>query len=116
MSRVLVVDAQNQPLMPCASARARQRLRQGRAVVARRYPFTIRLTARVGGEVQPVTLKIDPGSRTTGLALVGHFARGAVVLWAAELEHRAPQVRAALTRRRACCTSAPPGGAAARRA
>jgi hypothetical protein len=36
----------------------------------RRYPFTIRIKDRVGGEVQPIRIKIDPGSKVTGIALV----------------------------------------------
>jgi hypothetical protein len=30
------------------------------------YPFTIRLKERVGGEVQPVRVKLDPGAKVTG--------------------------------------------------
>jgi 5-methylcytosine-specific restriction endonuclease McrA len=70
--------------MPCHPARARELLKQERAVVARRAPFTIRLKDRVGGEVQPVRLKIDPGSRTTGIGLL----REAEVLHLAELHHK----------------------------
>src|SRR5258708_6812287 len=88
MQRELVVDAAGEALMPCHPARARQLLREGKAAVWRRYPFTIRLKARVGGETQPVDLKIDPGSQTTGLALAAQFKRGWVLLWAGELKHR----------------------------
>jgi 5-methylcytosine-specific restriction endonuclease McrA len=45
-------------------------------------------------------LKIDPGSRTTGLTLV-HDASGQVV-WAGELTHRGQQVKKALDHRRVC--------------
>jgi 5-methylcytosine-specific restriction endonuclease McrA len=48
----------------------------------------------------PLRLKVDPGSRTTGLALVND-ASGQVV-WAAELTHRGQQVKDRLTQRRAC--------------
>jgi hypothetical protein len=51
------------------------------------------------GAVQPVALKVDPGSKTTGIVLVGDFpAQGRVVLWAANLHYRGH--RAALTGRR----------------
>jgi hypothetical protein len=40
MQRVLVVDKNKQPLMPCHPARARKLLKNGRAWVFRRYPFT----------------------------------------------------------------------------
>jgi hypothetical protein len=88
--------------MPCTPARARKLLRAGRAAVYRRAPFTIILTDREAGAVQPVALKLDPGSKTTGIALVGEFPQqGRVVLWAANLHHRGQRVRAALTDRRA---------------
>jgi len=45
-------------------------------------------------------MKIDPGSKTTGLAVVND-ATGQV-LWAAELAHRGQQVKARLDQRRAC--------------
>jgi 5-methylcytosine-specific restriction endonuclease McrA len=48
----------------------------------------------------PVRLKIDPGSKTTGLAAVND-ATGQVV-WAAELSHRGQQVKERLDQRRAC--------------
>ena len=71
MQHVFVVDAARRPLMPCRPARARQLLTQHQAAVLRRYPFTIILTtARLEVVVEPLRLKIDPGSHTTGLALV----------------------------------------------
>ena len=74
--------------MPCHPARARKLLKQGRAVVARRAPFTIRLKDRVGGTVQPVRLKIDPGSRTTGMSLLRECKDDAEVLHLADLHHK----------------------------
>jgi hypothetical protein len=62
--------------MPCHPARARKLLKNGKAEVIRRYPFTIIMKHRVGGDLQPIEIKFDPGSRTTGIALVGHFDRG----------------------------------------
>src|SRR5260370_41926771 len=57
--------------MPCTPKKARLLLSRGRAVVHRRHPFVIRLKGRVVKEstLQPLALKIDPGSRTTGIAL-----------------------------------------------
>ncbi len=100
MQRVLVLDKNKQPLMPCHPARARELLRKGRAAVYRRYPFTLILKEREGGEVQPVAFKIDPGSKQTGIALVGDFKRGHRVIWAAVLEHRGKQIKSALEDRR----------------
>ena len=67
---VFVLDKRKNPLMPCSEKRARLLLARGRAVVVRAYPFTIRLKDRLGGDVQPVRVKIDPGSKTTGIAVV----------------------------------------------
>ena len=58
---VLVLSKNKRPLMPCSEKRARLLLERGRAVVHRRYPFTIRLKDRVDGETQPLRLGIDPG-------------------------------------------------------
>jgi 5-methylcytosine-specific restriction endonuclease McrA len=47
----------------------------------------------------PLRLKIDPGSKTTGLAIV--HDRSDAVVWAAELSHHGQQVRDRLLARRA---------------
>ena len=100
MSHVFVVDANRNPLTPVHPGRARLLLRQQQAAVFRRYPFTIILkTMPESLEVHPLRLKIDPGSQTTGLALVND-ATGAVV-FAAELHHRGKAIKHALDQRRA---------------
>jgi 5-methylcytosine-specific restriction endonuclease McrA len=101
MQRVFVIDKNKQPLMPCHPARARELLRKGKAAVFRRYPFTLILRDREGGDVQPVAFKVDPGSKQTGIALVGDFKRGKRLIWAAVLEHRGKQIKSALGDRRA---------------
>jgi 5-methylcytosine-specific restriction endonuclease McrA len=107
---VFVLDKQKRPLMPCTEKRARLLLERGRAVVVRLAPFTIRLKDRIGGATQPLRLKLDPGSRTTGLALVresetGDAETGALErlehgLWFGELAHRGQAIREALEQRR----------------
>ena len=109
--RSFVLGKSGEALMPCHPARARQLLRDGRAVVHRRLPFVIRLKDRKDGVVQPVRVKLDPGSRTTGIALVreaetvdtqtGECRRSVQVLWLAELEHRGGAIRDSLAARRA---------------
>jgi 5-methylcytosine-specific restriction endonuclease McrA len=99
MQRVLVLDKNKAPLMPCHPARARQMLQEGKAAVFRKFPFTIILKEREGGDTQPITVKIDPGSKTTGIAIVADFKRGKRVIWAAELTHRGQQIRDALLSR-----------------
>ena len=100
MSRVLVLDKSNKPLMPCHPARARELLTAGKAAVYRQYPFTIVLKEREGGETQPIQIKVDPGSKTTGIALVGDFKRGKRVLWGANLAHRGLAIKLKLEARR----------------
>jgi len=86
--------------MPCHPARARTLLRKGRARVLRKYPFTIILLDREGGYTQATQIKIDPGSKRSGIAIVGDFKRGLRCIWAAELTHRGHQIRDNLLRRR----------------
>jgi 5-methylcytosine-specific restriction endonuclease McrA len=103
---VLVLDKAKKPLMPCSERRARLLLERGRAVVHLRYPFAIRLkdVSRNNVELQPIRLKIDPGSKFTGLALVRENVKDntdQTVLWLGELQHRGSLIRDALTSRRA---------------
>lgn len=97
---VLVVDAEKKPLTPCHPAVARKLLATGKAAVLRRYPFTIVLERGVGlPVVRPLRLKIDPGSRVTGLAVVDD--EPGTVVFAVEMEHRGQRIRAGLQDRRA---------------
>ncbi|RCV89342.1 HNH endonuclease [Vreelandella rituensis] len=87
--------------MPCTEKRARLLLDRGRAVVHKRYPFTIRLKDRTDGELQSLRLSIDPGSRETGLAITREVGNKRHVLSLFELVHRGFQIREALEQRRA---------------
>jgi 5-methylcytosine-specific restriction endonuclease McrA len=100
MQRVFVLDKNKKPLMPCNPARARQLLKLGKAAVYCRYPFTIILKDREGGDRQPIQVKIDPGSKVTGIAVVVEFKRGLCCVWAGELNHRGQQIRDGLLSRR----------------
>ncbi len=101
MNAVFVLSNTKKPLMPTRPARARKLLTAGRAAVYRLHPFTIILYDRADGDVQDVEVKVDPGSKTTGIALVGHFEQqGAVVLWAANVNHRGQAMKNNLESRR----------------
>jgi 5-methylcytosine-specific restriction endonuclease McrA len=95
---VFVLDKQKKPLMPCTPKRARLLLARGRAVVHRVKPFVIRLRDRRQEEsvLQEGRLKLDPGSKTTGLTLVRveQTPAGEVhhALLLAEVQHRGQQV------------------------
>lgn len=103
VQRVLVLNADKQPLMPCHPARARALLRQHKAAVYRSAPFTLILKGQNDEAItQGVELKLDPGSKTTGIALVASFAkRGATVIWASNLQHRGHTIKSSLDSRRA---------------
>ncbi|MCL2578794.1 MAG: RNA-guided endonuclease IscB [Oscillospiraceae bacterium] len=83
---VFIIDANKQPLAPCHPARARKLLKAGRAAVWRTYPFTIILkeVKEPVLELLETRLKIDYGSRHTGLAIL----QGNKVVWMAQLDHR----------------------------
>ncbi|CAN7444750.1 RNA-guided endonuclease IscB [Paraburkholderia hospita] len=101
---VFVLDRRGKPLMPCNEKRARLLLARGRARVHRVMPFVIRLVDRQIGvcSFQPLRLKLDPGSRVTGMALVRETDDAIAVLNLFELVHRGRQIGEALTARRAC--------------
>ena len=92
------------PLMPCHPARARKLLRNGRAVPHHvRGIFGIRLLDRTRAEcqVQDAALRIDPGSKNTGIAVTTDNKDGQRnVLAAVEIKHRAQTLRATMTQRR----------------
>jgi 5-methylcytosine-specific restriction endonuclease McrA len=100
MRSVFVIDANKRPLDPVHPGTARWLLTTHQAAVWRREPFTI-ILKRVVPDAHPTPLrvKIDPGSKTTGLAVVND-ATGQVV-WAAELTHRGQRVHEALVVRAA---------------
>ena len=66
--KVYVLSKTEKLLMPTTPARARKMLRDGKATVAQRTPFTIRLTVQTKEYTQPVTLGIDAGSKTIGVS------------------------------------------------
>ena len=100
MSFVFLVDTHRQPLSPVHPGRARILLKAGKAAVLKRYPFTLILKAAIEQpQVQPLRIKLDPGRRTTGIAIVDD--ENGQVLFAAELTHRSQEIKKALDDRRA---------------
>ena len=100
MSSVLVIDQNKQPCDPIHPGLARKWLSSGKAAVYRRFPFVLILKRPISKlPAQPLQLKLDPGSHTTGIAVLND-ASGQVV-WAAELTHRGEEVHHALQRRAA---------------
>ena len=66
---VYVINKNGIPLMPCKPSKARKLLRDGKAKVIRREPFTIKLLWDCTEYVQDLTLIIDSGSRYVGSAV-----------------------------------------------
>src|SRR5215469_3103364 len=99
MSKAFVLDTGTKPLDPIHPGQARLLLTHRSAAVFRRFPFTIILKeAKLDAAPEPLRVKIEPGSKTAGLAVMND-ATGEVV-WAAELPHRGQQVKEALDIRR----------------
>src|SRR5579863_620091 len=100
MSFVFVLDTEQRPLNPVHPGWARHLLTAGKAAVWRRYPFTIILKRAIPeAQTTPLRVKLDPGSKTTGVAVVND-ATG-VVVWAAEITHRGQQAHEGLLSRTA---------------
>jgi len=96
---VFVLNRNKTPLAPCHEAVARKLLKQGKAVVHRIYPFTIRLKEQKDTSMfKPnYRLKIDYGSRYTGIAIIKNDSE---VIFMMQLHHRT-DVKENMDRRRA---------------
>ena len=96
---VFVLNKSKKPLDMISNAKARILLKNKLAVVVKAYPFTIRLRDnRCGSQNRAYTVKLDPGSKTTGIAIIDN--KGSVVMLA-ELEHRGRIIKKNLDSRRA---------------
>ena len=93
---VYVINHNEHKLMPCKPTKARKLLRAGRARIAQRSPFTIKLLWDCEEHTQEVVLGIDKGSAVTGFSCVG---KGHILL-SGEIHHR-QDVKAQMDERRA---------------
>ena len=83
---VLVVDKHKKPCNTISNAYARMLLFKKQAVIHKRFPFTIRLkNDNAVLKDRAYTVKIDPGSRHTGIAIVDDKDQ---VVMLAEIKHR----------------------------
>ena len=69
---VYVINYDGKPLMPCKPVIARLLLKNGKAKVIRRTPFTIKLLYQATSYTQPLTLGIDTGSSKVGSSVVNN--------------------------------------------
>ena len=65
---VYVLNMHGEPLMPCKPRKARILLKEKKAKVVNRTPFTIQLLYGSYGHKQPVNLGVDAGSKYVGLS------------------------------------------------
>ncbi|WP_291566684.1 MULTISPECIES: RNA-guided endonuclease IscB, partial [unclassified Clostridium] len=79
-----VLNNQGKPLMPCKPSKARKLLKQGKAKVIKREPFTIQLLYGSSGYKQEINLGVDCGSKMIGLSATTKTQE----LFSAELELR----------------------------
>lgn len=93
---IFVLDTKGRPLSPCQPGVARSLMKAGKASVFRRFPFTIILNKEVNASPEPLEIKLDPGSKTTGIAI----KQGDKIIFGAELQHRGQQIKEALLSRR----------------
>ena len=65
---VYVLNINKKPLMPCTEAKARKLLKQNKAKIVKRNPFTIQLLFECEDKTQPVNLGFDAGSKHIGVS------------------------------------------------
>lgn len=65
---VYVLNIEGKPLMPCKEAKARKLLKQNKAKIVKREPFTIQLLFECENQTQNITLGVDAGSKHIGLS------------------------------------------------
>lgn len=84
--KVYVLNQDGEPLMPCPPAVARLLLKDDRAKVVSRTPFTIKLLYQATDYTQPLTLGVDTGSSKLGAAVVND--QNGEVVYMSEVELR----------------------------
>lgn len=95
---VLVIDKHKHPCNTISEAYARILLFNKQAVIHKRFPFTIRLkNDNAVLKDRNYTVKIDPGSKHTGVAITDDKDQ---VVMLAELEHRGHLIKKNLDNRR----------------
>jgi 5-methylcytosine-specific restriction endonuclease McrA len=96
---VFLIDANKTPMNPIHPAHARELMEKGKAAVFRRFPFTL-IMKRIVDKIitYPLSLRVDPGSRFTGISLVNNRDE---VVWGMELQHRGLAIKDALETRKA---------------
>lgn len=84
LNMVFVINNKKQPLDPCSEAKARILLDKGKARVFKRFPFTIIVnTDAISDYSQNISLKLDYGSKVSGVAILINNE----ISWVAHIKH-----------------------------
>ena len=92
---VYVLNIEGKPLMPCKEAKARKLLKENKAKIYKKEPFTIQLLFICENQTQDITLGVDAGSKYIGLSATTKEKE----LYAADVELRNDIVDLLSTRR-----------------
>lgn len=92
---VYVLNIEGKPLMPCKEAKARKLLKENKAKIYKKEPFTIQLLFICENQIQDITLGVDAGSKHIGLSATTKEKE----LYAADVELRNDIVDLLSTRR-----------------
>jgi hypothetical protein len=92
---VYVLNKDGKPLMPTTCKKARLLLKNGKAKVVKRTPFTIRLLFGSSGYKQDITIGVDAGSKKIGLSAATEKQE----VFSAEVQLRSDIVNLLSTRR-----------------
>ena len=92
---VYVLNIKGKPLMPCKEAKARKLLKENKAKIYKKEPFTIQLLFICENQTQDITLGVDAGSKHIGLSATTKEKE----LYAADVELRNDIVDLLSTRR-----------------
>ncbi len=98
---VYVLNQDGQPIMPTVNhAKVRVLLKNGKAKVVKRCPFTIQLLYPCDNQTQPISLGVDAGSKHIGIsATTKGNNTGAIVFYEADVTLRNDIVELLSTRR-----------------
>ena len=89
VSVVYVLNMRGKPLMPTTPGKAKKLLKEGKAKVVKRTPFTIQLKYATGETKQEVTLGVDSGYENIGISAITEKKE----LYSAEVKLRTDMLR-----------------------
>jgi len=89
VSAVYVLNMRGKPLMPTTPGKAKKLLKEGKAKVVKRTPFTIQLKYATGETKQEVTLGVDSGYENIGISAITEKKE----LYSAEVKLRTDMLR-----------------------